>query len=151
MERSKSEVVPYSPYPAFSIEISSDCSNSKWLGIQKILELIFFATAVEKNVQQTVAAAMTIVTTCNFTFRSHSPLSRKPRLSIYTGDVLVTSSTVMLRTLKNGTAALGNHSFTMSNTIAIVGELRSFESRLINEDHIGVGTSLSKLPHQTKK
>ncbi|GFV63036.1 hypothetical protein TNCV_3210481 [Trichonephila clavipes] len=44
-------------------------------GIQKILELIFFATAVEKNVQQTVAAAMTIVTTCNFTFRSHSPLS----------------------------------------------------------------------------
>ncbi|GFW68616.1 hypothetical protein TNCV_529701 [Trichonephila clavipes] len=70
----------------------------------------FFATAIEKNVQQTVAAAMTIVTTCNITFRSHPPLSRKPRLSIYTGDVLVTSSTVMLRTLKNGTAALGNHS-----------------------------------------
>ncbi|GFU76559.1 hypothetical protein TNCV_1940471 [Trichonephila clavipes] len=70
----------------------------------------FFATAIEKNVQQTVAAAMTIVTTCNFTFRSHPPLSRKPRLSIYTGDVLVTSSTVMLRTLKNGTAAIGNHS-----------------------------------------
>ncbi|GFU74904.1 uncharacterized protein TNCV_2442061, partial [Trichonephila clavipes] len=78
--------------------------------IQKILELIFFGTAVEKNVQQTVAAAMTIVTTCNITFRSHPPLSRKPRLSIYTGDVLVTSSNVMLRTLKNGTAALGNHS-----------------------------------------
>ncbi|GFW87186.1 hypothetical protein TNCV_5125401 [Trichonephila clavipes] len=74
----------------------------------------FFATAIEKNVQQTVAAAMTIVTTCNFTFRSHPPLSRKPRLSIYTGDVLVTSSTVMLRTLKNGTAALGNHSFTLA-------------------------------------
>ncbi|GFU72885.1 hypothetical protein TNCV_4910141 [Trichonephila clavipes] len=53
---------------------------------------------------------MTTVTTCNFTFRSHPPLSRKPRLSIYTGDVLVTSSTVMLRTLKNGTAVLGNHS-----------------------------------------
>ncbi|GFX19195.1 uncharacterized protein TNCV_3013391 [Trichonephila clavipes] len=81
-------------------------------GIQKILELILFATAVEENVQQTVAAAMTIVTTCNFTFRSHPPLSRKPRLSIHTDDVLVTSSTVMLRTLKNGTAALGNHSFT---------------------------------------
>ncbi|GFW61598.1 hypothetical protein TNCV_5139061 [Trichonephila clavipes] len=72
---------------------------------------IFFATAVEKNVQQTVAAAMTIVTTCCFTFRSHPPLSRKPRLSIYTGDVLVTSSTVMLRTLKNGVPSLGNHSF----------------------------------------
>ncbi|GFW66728.1 reverse transcriptase [Trichonephila clavipes] len=55
---------------------------------------------------------MTIVTTYNFTFRSHPPLSRKPRLSIYTGDVLVTSPTVMLRTLKNGTAALGNHSLT---------------------------------------
>ncbi|GFU04562.1 hypothetical protein TNCV_1516081 [Trichonephila clavipes] len=96
---------------------SKDKKNSETLalsssGIQKILELIFFATAIEKNVQQTVAAAITIVTTCNFTFRSHPPLSRKPRLSIYTGDVLVTSSTVMLRTLKNGTAALGNHSFT---------------------------------------
>ncbi|GFW70214.1 hypothetical protein TNCV_660181 [Trichonephila clavipes] len=76
----------------------------------------FFATAVEKNVQQTVAAAMTIVTTCNFTFRSHPPLFRKPRLSIYTGDVLVTSSTVMLWTLKNGTAALGNHSFSQGRS-----------------------------------
>ncbi|GFS58151.1 RBR-type E3 ubiquitin transferase [Trichonephila clavipes] len=98
--------------------LSVNTKNSETLassssGIQKILELIFFATAIEKNVQQTVAAAMTIVTTCNFTFRSHPPLSRKPRLSIYTGDVLVTSSTVMLRTLKNGTAALGNHSFTV--------------------------------------
>ncbi|GFU36916.1 ATP-dependent DNA helicase [Trichonephila clavipes] len=64
-----------------------------------------------KKVQQTVAATMTIVTTCCFTFRSHPPLSRKPRLSIYTGDVLVTSSTVMLRTLKNGVPSLGNHSF----------------------------------------
>ncbi|GFV45594.1 retrovirus-related Pol polyprotein from transposon 17.6, partial [Trichonephila clavipes] len=91
---------------------NSETLASSSSGIQKILELIFFATAIEKNVQQTVAAAMTIVTTCNFTFRSHPPLSRKPRLSIYTGDVLVTSSTVMLRTLKNGTAALGNHSLT---------------------------------------
>ncbi|GFW62511.1 DDE Tnp4 domain-containing protein [Trichonephila clavipes] len=71
-----------------------------------------FATAVEENVQQTVAAAMTIVTTCYIPFCSHPPLSRKPRLSIYTGDVLVTSSTVMLRTLKNGVPSLGNHSFT---------------------------------------
>ncbi|GFX95419.1 uncharacterized protein TNCV_3684711 [Trichonephila clavipes] len=84
------------------------------IGVQKTLELIFFATAVEKNVQKTVAAAMTIVTTCCFTFRSHPPLSRKPRLSIYTGDVLVTSSTVMLRTLKNGVPSLGNHSFTVN-------------------------------------
>ncbi|GFW06252.1 hypothetical protein TNCV_37271 [Trichonephila clavipes] len=89
-----------------SINISSSS------GVQKTLELIFFATAVEKNVQQTVAAAMTIVTTCYFTFRSHPPLSRKPRLSIYTGDVLVTSSTLMLRTLKNGVPSLGNHSLT---------------------------------------
>ncbi|GFW68972.1 hypothetical protein TNCV_2918701 [Trichonephila clavipes] len=87
--------------------------RSEFSGVQKTLELIFFATAVEKNVQQTVAAAMTIVTTCCFTFRSHPPLSRKPRLSIYTGDVLVTSSTVMLRTLKSGTAAVGNHSLTL--------------------------------------
>ncbi|GFU77334.1 hypothetical protein TNCV_36131 [Trichonephila clavipes] len=92
---------------------NSETLASSSSGIQKILELIFFATAIEKNVQQTVAAAMTIVTTCNFTFRSHPPLSRKPRLSIYTGDVLVTSSTVMLRTLKNGTAALGNHSLSV--------------------------------------
>ncbi|GFW68971.1 hypothetical protein TNCV_2918691 [Trichonephila clavipes] len=77
---------------------------------RKYWNSFFFATAIEKNVQQTVAAAMTIVTTCNFTFRSHPPLSRKPRLPIYTGAVLVMSSTVMLRTLKNGNAALGNHS-----------------------------------------
>ncbi|GFW96781.1 hypothetical protein TNCV_2848371 [Trichonephila clavipes] len=50
--------------------------RSDFSGVQKILELIFFATAVEKNVQQTVAAAMTIVTTCCFTFRSHPPLCR---------------------------------------------------------------------------
>ncbi|GFT17149.1 hypothetical protein TNCV_4738691 [Trichonephila clavipes] len=84
----------------------------------------FFATAIEKNVQQTVAAAMTIVTTCNFTFRSHPPLSRKPRLSIYTGDVLATSSTVMLRTLKNGTVALGNHSL-RGLTIPVAEDWRS--------------------------
>ncbi|GFS82841.1 hypothetical protein TNCV_288841 [Trichonephila clavipes] len=81
----------------------------------------FFATAIEKNVQQTVAAAMRIVTTCNFTFRSHPPLSRKPRLSIYTGDVLVTSSTVMLRTLKNGTAAM--------ETIALLWQSRLSQGR----------------------
>ncbi|GFT85695.1 hypothetical protein TNCV_4026501 [Trichonephila clavipes] len=86
-------------------------NHSRSQRVQKTLELIFFANAIEKNVQQTVAAAMTIVTTCCFTFRSHPPLSRKPRLSIYTGDVLGTSSTAMLQTLKSGTAALGNHSF----------------------------------------
>ncbi|GFV18846.1 uncharacterized protein TNCV_4757331 [Trichonephila clavipes] len=103
---------PRGTTPANDRQKNSETLALSSSGIQKILELIFFATAIEKNVQQTVAAAITIVTTCNFTFRSHPPLSRKPRLSIYTGDVLVTSSTVMLRTLKNGTAALGNHSFT---------------------------------------
>ncbi|GFW73122.1 hypothetical protein TNCV_832411 [Trichonephila clavipes] len=76
------------------------CRSSENIGTH------FFATAVEKKVQQTVAAVMT---TCNFTFPSHPPLSRKPRLSIYTGNVLVTSSTLMLRTLKSGVAILGNH------------------------------------------
>ncbi|GFX47945.1 hypothetical protein TNCV_4793241 [Trichonephila clavipes] len=66
--------------------------------------------------------------TCNFTFRSHPPLSRKPRLSIYTGDVLETSSTVMLRTLKNGTAVLGNHSFT---PIHVPAEKRPLEEKYL--------------------
>ncbi|GFT32389.1 uncharacterized protein TNCV_4484151 [Trichonephila clavipes] len=104
---------------SFAVTKNSETLASSSSGIQKILELIFFATAIEKNVQQTVAAAMTIVTTCNFTFRSHPPLSRKPRLSIYTGDVLVTSSTIMLRTLKNGTAALANHSFSGNGYLAL--------------------------------
>ncbi|GFX06311.1 hypothetical protein TNCV_505311 [Trichonephila clavipes] len=54
-------------------QYKTTCRSSENIGTH------FFVPAVEKNVQHTVVAVMTIVTTCNFTFRSHPPLSRKPR------------------------------------------------------------------------